>query len=132
MKTAKQAFSTAWLIAKAASKKFGGNVAMYFIESLKLAYKQIKAKAKSANELTKADLIQIMLHHTIVVSFFKKDGSKRFMYGTLNREYIESNHVSNSSKTRTVPNHQIIIFDAELNEYRSFIIDNLIDYAIID
>jgi hypothetical protein len=131
MKNSKSVFQMAWLIAKIAVKRFGGNVKEYIAASIKLAWNQIKNGIKSVHEMVKADYVQMMLNHVIAVSFFKKDGSKRLMYGTLNHEYINQHHVSASSKTRTVPEHQIIIFDAEINEYRSFIIDNVIDYIII-
>ena len=131
MKTSNNAFALAWIIAKIAVKRFGGNVKEYIASSIKLAWKQIKNGIKSVYEMVKADYIKLMLNHVIAVSFYKKDGSKRLIYGTLNTDYINQHHVSNSSKTRTVPEHQIIIFDAEINEYRSFIIDNVIDYVVI-
>ena len=131
MKTSNNAFALAWIIAKIAVKRFGGNVKEYIAASIKLAWKQIKNGIKSVYEMVKADYIKLMLNHVIAVSFYKKDGSKRLIYGTLNTDYISQHHVSASSKTRTVPDHQIIIFDAEINEYRSFIIDNVIDYVVI-
>jgi hypothetical protein len=132
MKNSKSVFQMAWLIAKIAVKRFGGNVKDYIVESIKLAWKQVKQGIKSVHEMIKQDYIRLMLNHVIAVSFFKKDGSKRIIYGTLNSDYIKQNHqVMASSKTRTVPEHQVIIFDAEINEYRSFIVDNVIDYVVI-
>jgi hypothetical protein len=131
MKNSKSVFTMAWLIAKIAVKRFGGNVKDYIVESIKLAWQQVKQGIKSVHEMIKQDYIRLMLNHVIAVSFFKKDGSKRIIYGTLQTDYINQHHVSASTKTRTVPEHQVIIFDAEINEYRSFIIDNVIDYVVI-
>jgi hypothetical protein len=139
MKSSKDVFKMAWMMAYVAVKKFGGNVKDYIVESIKLAWQQIKQGFKKSKDMVKSDYVALLINHVIAVSFFKKDGSKRLIYGTLNFDYINQHqhqhqhqhHDSNSSKTRTVPEHQIIIFDAEINEYRSFIIDNVIDYVII-
>ena len=132
MKTSKNVFQIAWIIAKIAVKRFGGKVKEYLAASIKLAWSQIKAGFKSNSKMTKSDYVKLLINHVIGVSFFKKDGSKRIIYGTLNVDYINQHYSKFSTSTRTVPNHQVIIFDAEINEYRSFIIDNVIDYVIID
>jgi hypothetical protein len=83
--------------------------------------------------MTKQEYVQLLQNNILLVTFIKKDGTKRELKCTLKPNIIEA-YYSNHSKPTSVRKSndlQVSAVDIELNEFRSFLVDSVIDYKII-
>lgn len=76
---------------------------------------------------------EILHEKEVVFTFKKKDGSERVMRGTTNLDLIPvSKHpksiTEGTDSTRKVNDSVIAVFDLDAEEWRSFIIDNLVEF----
>jgi hypothetical protein len=79
------------------------------------------------------DYKEILHERVVVFTFKKKDGSERVMRGTTNLDLIPaSKHPKSVTEgaegTRKVNDSVIAVFDLDADEWRSFIIDNLVEF----
>jgi hypothetical protein len=79
---------------------------------------------------TKAQFTELLKNHVLVVHFTKKDNTVRKLICTLQESAIEKVAVK-GVRTRTVPEHQVCCLDVELNEFRSFTIDSVLNFSIL-
>jgi hypothetical protein len=86
-------------------------------------------------EITKEELKQLLTENTLSVLFKKADGTQRAMLCTLNPDYlpvIEKKEGDEVKKTKTPSDTNIAVWDLEKNSWRSFRIDSIINYSIIN
>lgn len=72
---------------------------------------------------------------TVSVKFNKTDGTIRTMLCTKNAEIIAENYVAPEKKTDRVRKDNpdvAVVFDLEKNEWRSFRLDSVIEYVVVD
>ena len=82
----------------------------------------------------KPEFNAILAENYVEVIFTKADGSSRRMLATLKPEIIAHVAHKNGNSTGrvvTVPDHQIRCIDAELGEWRSFRIDSITSFNIV-
>ena len=69
------------------------------------------------------------LHKRIVeFEYKKKNGEIRIAHGTLNIDLMGENNAPKGNAEYTVPDNTIRYFDTDVNGWRSFIIENFIDW----
>lgn len=72
-----------------------------------------------------------LLHdHICVVVFTKKNGERRVMRCTLLQNVVESISHGFTTRTVTVPDHQVRCIDVDKQEWRSFDIADVISFNI--
>ncbi len=83
--------------------------------------------------ITKNTLQRLLKREVLEINFHKKDGSNRSMICSLKNEFlpkIEEKKETEKSKKEN-PN-TIAVWDIEKEAFRSFRIESLIDYKIVD
>ena len=80
--------------------------------------------------MTKTEYQELLRNNVLLVNFIKKDGSIRTLKCTLKQEYMDVFKGSTGS-TRKVPEHQVCCIDLDINEFRSFTTDSVINYQIL-
>lgn len=81
---------------------------------------------------TKQEFIDILKHNTCRVVFTKKDSSERVMNCTLQSEVIETNGLIPKGTGVVVPETQVRCIDVDLMEWRSFNVDSVLKFKVID
>jgi hypothetical protein len=79
---------------------------------------------------TKLEINEILHDHMVNVKFTKVNGTIRNMKATLMPEVVNKISRGATGSTRTVPDHQICCIDTEINEWRSFTIDSIIEFNV--
>jgi glutaredoxin 3 len=77
---------------------------------------------------------EFKLGHTLEVEFTKSDGEVRKMLCTRNPKVISENLISDKKTERTkTPNPEVIsVFDLDKNSWRSFRLNSVISYSIVE
>lgn len=80
-----------------------------------------------------ASEIKNLLHDNIVeVVFTKKNGETRTLRGTLRQDLIESNNLVPVGGGHQGPENQVRLIDLDKKEWRSFNIENLVSYTVVE
>ena len=80
--------------------------------------------------MQKSEFNELLKNNTLLVKFTKNDGSIRELKCTLKPEVMEGFKGATGS-VRKVPENQVCCIDIELNAFRSFIIESVIEYSIL-
>jgi len=81
---------------------------------------------------TKQEFIDVLRSNVCRVVFRKKDGSERVMNCTLQSEVIETNNLTPKGTGVVVPETQVRCIDVDLMEWRSFNVDSVLKFEVID
>jgi len=84
---------------------------------------------------TKDELKKLLSENKLSVLFTKKDGEKRAMLCTLQADYLpvtDKKEGDEVKKVKKQSDENISVWDLEKNSWRSFRLDSLISYSIID
>jgi len=73
------------------------------------------------------ELKQELHKREVKFSYWKKDGSVREARGTLNFE-LYGKDTEHTGSGRTVPENQVIYYDLDAQDWRSFLAENLIGW----
>lgn len=65
-------------------------------------------------------------HKTAVITFTKKDGTVRELFGTLDNAYLPERALEQHHKTKTIDWETFTIWDLEVDDWRAFKTANLI------
>lgn len=83
--------------------------------------------------MTKQDYNDLLKQHLCEVVFTKKNGDQRVMKCTLKQDVINSiSTPKHTSRTVTVPDHQVRCVDTEKMEWRSFDLADVISFKVIE
>ena len=83
--------------------------------------------------MQKQDFLNLLAQNILLVTFTKKDGSLRKLKCSLKTDVLNDYYTNNSkaTSTRKVPENQVCCLDLEINEFRSFLIESVIEYQIL-
>ena len=80
----------------------------------------------------KRSYIKSMLNHDLMkVKFTKVNGDEREMFCTLTNEYIPEDKECRDGSARKKNMDVLAVFDIEKRDWRSFRIENVVDFAIV-
>lgn len=79
---------------------------------------------------TKHEYQTILRNNICVVEFTKKDGTNRSMICTLKQDKLPAS--SATSRTVTVPDHQVRVFDIQKQDWRSFNVDTVVSFNTVE
>ena len=82
-------------------------------------------------EITKQKLKELLKKKVIKVTFKKKDGSERVMKCTLQEDIVPI-YEKKTERVKKVNDEVLAVWDLEKDSFRSFKLDSLIDYQIIE
>jgi hypothetical protein len=80
---------------------------------------------------TKDELKMLLEKHVLVVNFNKTDGSKRTMKCTLLQNIVKP-HTKKTEKSKKQNDSVLSVWDLEKEAFRSFKIDSVIDYHVVE
>ena len=85
------------------------------------------------------DLLDVLRNNEVFIQFYKRDGSIRGMFCTRSVAYIEEHNTGKSRSTRTEEailkdkfNRLVRVFDMKKNEFRSFKLDSVIAFEVLN
>jgi hypothetical protein len=83
--------------------------------------------------MNKQDFLDLLVTNILLVTFTKKDGTTRNLKCTLQNNFLEDyyKNTPKATSTRRVPDNQVCCLDLEINEFRSFLIESVIEYQIL-
>ena len=83
--------------------------------------------------MTKQDYINLLQNNILLVTFTKKDGSIRELTCSLKKEAIDKHYEIHSkpTNTRRTADNQVSCIDLEINEFRSFLVESVIEYKVL-
>ena len=72
--------------------------------------------------------LQTTLQNSIMkITFVKKDGTERIMNCTLKEELLPKKEINSNSTQRKQSLGVLPVFDTDINEWRSIILDNIVE-----
>lgn len=71
-------------------------------------------------------------HETAVITFTKKDGTVRELFGTLDSKFLPTRALNEHHKTKIVDWETFTIWDLEADDWRAFKTVNLISIVTVD
>lgn len=83
---------------------------------------------KKLLELKKQGIVEALQLGRVHLQFKKVNGELRNMFGTLKTDYIPEDKIPKESKERKSNEQIVVLFDLEVNDWRSFRTENLIEY----
>jgi hypothetical protein len=89
---------------------------------------QSEIMRKKSLELKKQGIVEALQLGKVHLQFKKVNGELRNMFGTLNSEYIPEDKIPEEGKERKSNEEIVVLFDLEVNDWRSFRTENLIEY----
>lgn len=89
---------------------------------------QSEIMRKKSLELKKQGIVEALQLGKVHLQFKKVNGELRNMFGTLNLEYIPEDRIPEEGKERKSNEEIVVLFDLEVNDWRSFRTENLIEY----
>lgn len=81
---------------------------------------------------TKQDLKEVFSKNVANITFKKVDGSKRTMVCTLKEEFLPKAEQTEGKQKKQTNENILPVWDLEQKAFRSFRIDSLIDYKILE
>lgn len=82
------------------------------------------------SDIKRKAIVNILNNAVGVVEFTKKNGEVRVIRGTRNPDRIPSDSLASGSGENTKPDSIIAVFDLDINQWRSFRVDSVIDYKV--
>ena len=83
------------------------------------------------NEKKRSYIKSMLNHDPMKVKFTKVNGDEREMFCTLTNEYIPEDKVYGDGSARKKNMDVLAVFDIEKRDWRSFRIENVVDFAIV-
>ena len=82
-------------------------------------------------KITKQILKDLLKHKIIQITFKKKDGTERVMKCTLQEDLVPI-YEKKTERVKKQNDETLAVWDLEKDSFRSFKLDSLIDYQIIE
>ena len=83
---------------------------------------------KQSLESKKQGIVDALNEGLVYLQFKKVNGDLRNMVGTLNSGLIPEDKVPEEGKERKSNEELVVLFDTEVNDWRSFRTENLVEY----
>jgi hypothetical protein len=83
---------------------------------------------KKSLESKKQGIVDTLKEGLVHLQFKKVNGDLRNMIGTLSSEHIPEDKVPEEGKERKSNEELVVLFDTEVNDWRSFRTENLVEY----
>ena len=80
-------------------------------------------------ESKKQGIVNELREGTVHLQFKKVNGDLRNMIGTLNRDLIPAEKHPQEGKERKETENLVVLFDTEVQDWRSFRTENLVEYS---